>query len=171
MDEVVELLTGVDEVVELPRSVDLVEPPRSVDLVELLRSVDVVEPPRGVDKVIEVLAGVDEVVELLAGVDEVVVGADWPVPELTEHAGTAKSAVTAAAVSPPRRFLIRSGSLPSGPSSCVGRWTIVRSSKVRQALPCKVSMESPRWIPRKSAGDERLHRRPAGDGPAVSVIR
>ncbi len=108
MDELVELLTGVEEVVELPRSVDLVEPPRSVDLVELLRSVDVVEPPRGVDEVVELLAGEDEVVELLVGVDEVVVGADWPVPEPSEHAGTAKSAVTAAAVSRPRKILIRS---------------------------------------------------------------
>ena len=102
VEEVVELRTGVDEVVELPRSLDVVELPRSVDVVELL-------------------AGVDEVVELLAGVDEVVVGADWPVPELSEHAGTAKSAVTATAVSRPRKILIRSGLL--FPPAFFVRWT------------------------------------------------
>lgn len=71
------------------------------------------EPPYGVDEVVELPDGPDEAVELPDGVDEVLVGPDWPVPGLTEHAGTAKSAVTAAAVSAPRKILIRSGFLPT----------------------------------------------------------
>lgn len=56
----------------------------------------------------------EEFVEPADGVDEVVVGSDSrAVPDVPEHAGTAKSAVTAAAVSPPRKILIRSAFLQS----------------------------------------------------------
>lgn len=66
---------------------------------------EVVEPPEVVDELVEALDGVVEVVGA-----EVLVEEDWrAVPALPAHAGTAKSAATAAAVSPRRKILMGAG--------------------------------------------------------------
>ena len=66
---------------------------------------------------------VEELVEAPDGIDELVVGAESrAVPDGPEHAGTAKSAVTAAAVIPLRKTLIDPTSFRRAPSTCI--WTM-----------------------------------------------